>query len=432
MDEIVHLQTFGACDHSLIEAKEHVAQVESIARYTETLAKEYGRTDVDREALCLTVFYQSLVGDIKSWFEYLDTEVQENWEWLKEEFFYWLGQTSQERSYRIGFYNQVQTMQQGTKTAAKFLQECKVLSTLAIDKDMTFLVAQAFVKGLNSYKVRQELDDILPKGFYDFQDIYLAFGKLRSRRLVKTSLTVSSQVLPNPVMICTSTILEVSSATVVETLPNPIEMTSEVLKLPAAPTDSSTLQRESIDQLKGQELEKKQPTPTSEVLVSVAPASEAITKLDRVSGASQRMDSKIKEVEIPILEARNKRVERVIRKKPRMQVMIESHHTELPNQYIISTDTANLLESHLRIQRRLYNWRELFTEYYHFSLVGVLRVGYMSSGMSSDKIRIVGKIWQNSVANYWWCPFYFPARRRFRVPHDVAFYMPSHATYSSH
>jgi hypothetical protein len=115
------------------------------------------------------------------------------------------------------------------------------MATLTMDKYLVFLAAQAFVNSLNSDKIRQKLEDILPKEFYDFQDIYLAFRKLRSCRLVKTSLVVSSQVLPNLVMISTSMILKVSSTTVVETLSNPIEMTLEVLKLLAASIDSSTL-----------------------------------------------------------------------------------------------------------------------------------------------------------------------------------------------
>jgi hypothetical protein len=147
-------------------------------------------------------------------------------------------------------------------------------------------------------------------------------------------------------------------------------------------------------------LEKKQLILTPEVLVSMGPILKAITELNRVFGASQRMDLKTKEAEILILEGKNKRIKKMIRKNPKMQVIIELYYAELPNQHIIPIDIASLLESQLRIQRQLYNWRELFTEYHHSSLIGVLRVGYRSSGMSSDKIRIVGKIWQNSVADW--------------------------------
>jgi hypothetical protein len=74
---------------------------------------------------------------------------------------------------------------------------------------------------------------------------------------------------------------------------------------------------------------------------------------------------------------------------------------ELLGKHFRSVNTTSLSELQLWIQRQLYNWLELFTEYHHSSLVGVLRVSYMSSGISSDKIRIVGKIWQNSVADWW-------------------------------
>jgi hypothetical protein len=230
MDEIIHLPTIGTWDRSLAEIKDCIAQVERIAEQTRRVAEEYGRTDADREAWCLTIFHQCLRADVKNWFEDLDAEIQEDWEWVKEEFFYWFGETSQQRSYRTEFQNRVRTMQQGTRKVGEYLRICKAMATLTTDKYLVFLAAQAFVNGLNSNKIRQELEDILPKGRYDFQDIESAFRKLLSRYEAKKSLVVPLQVLGEPAMISVGAVLEVSPIAAYQPMSNSMETTLEVSK----------------------------------------------------------------------------------------------------------------------------------------------------------------------------------------------------------
>jgi hypothetical protein len=78
MDEIIHFPTIGTWNRSLEEIKDCIAQVERIAEQTRRVAEEYGRTDADREAWYLTIFYRCLRGDVKYWFEDLDAEIQED------------------------------------------------------------------------------------------------------------------------------------------------------------------------------------------------------------------------------------------------------------------------------------------------------------------------------------------------------------------
>jgi hypothetical protein len=100
-----------------------------------------------------------------------------------------------------------------------------------MDKYLRFLVTQAFVNGLKSHKLRQNLEDILPKGCYDFQDIYPAFRELRSCYAAKTSFTVPIQVLTVPAAISVSTVLEVSSTAAFQPSLDLIGMTSKVPEL---------------------------------------------------------------------------------------------------------------------------------------------------------------------------------------------------------
>jgi hypothetical protein len=78
MDEIIHLPTIGTWNRSLEEIKDCITQVERIAEQTRRVVEEYGRTDADKEAWCLTIFHRYLRGDVKYWFEDLDAEIQEN------------------------------------------------------------------------------------------------------------------------------------------------------------------------------------------------------------------------------------------------------------------------------------------------------------------------------------------------------------------
>jgi hypothetical protein len=103
MDEIIHLPTISTWNRSLEEIKDYIVQVERIAEQTRRVAKEYGRTDADKEAWCLIIFHRCLREDVKYWFKDLDAEIQEDWEWVKEEFFYWFRETSQQQSYRTEF-----------------------------------------------------------------------------------------------------------------------------------------------------------------------------------------------------------------------------------------------------------------------------------------------------------------------------------------
>lgn len=228
MDETIQLPTIGTWHRSLAEIKNCIAQVERVAEQARRVAKEYGKTDADKEAWCLTIFHRCLRADVKNWFEDLDVEIQEDWEWMKEEFFYWFGETSQQQSYRTEFQSRVRTMQQGTRKAGEYLRICKAMGTLTTDKYLVFLAAQAFVNGLNSHKVRQELEDILPKGRYDFQDIESAFRKLRSRYEAKKSLAVPLQVLGGPATISVGAVLEVSPIAAYQPMSNSTETTLEV------------------------------------------------------------------------------------------------------------------------------------------------------------------------------------------------------------
>ena len=50
------------------------------------------------------------------------------------------------------FYTQVKALWQGSKLILNYIQEGKILAALTLDKNIAFLVAQAFVDKLNNYK----------------------------------------------------------------------------------------------------------------------------------------------------------------------------------------------------------------------------------------------------------------------------------------
>jgi hypothetical protein len=169
-------------------------------------------------------------------------------------------------------------MQQGTRKAGKYLQICKAMAILTMDKYLVSLAAQAFVNGLNSHKVRQELENILPIGLYDFQDIHLAFGELRSRCLAKKSSVISLPVFTASAAISISVVLEATPTTTFQSTSDSVKTIPEVLELPTSPINLDLQQQTKKNQTRDKRLEGKQPIPTLDPLALVDSAQKDISE----------------------------------------------------------------------------------------------------------------------------------------------------------
>ena len=74
----------------------------------------------------------------------------------------------------------MKALRQSNKQILEYIQEGETLAALALNKDMAFLVAQAFIDGLNNHKHKQILDLVLPDDLYTFQEVKAAVQKLYS------------------------------------------------------------------------------------------------------------------------------------------------------------------------------------------------------------------------------------------------------------
>jgi len=167
-------QTFTGVGYKPIHVKMYVRSVEKIAEHV-------GKDKQDIEELCQLTFYNGLRGEARQWFDGLTLETQEDWTLLKNEFKEKFGIADTDKQQCLYFYAQVKALQQGSKSIPDYIQEGETLATLALDKDMAFLVAQAFVDRLNNYEHKQILDLVLLDDFYTFQEVKMAVWKLHSR-----------------------------------------------------------------------------------------------------------------------------------------------------------------------------------------------------------------------------------------------------------
>jgi hypothetical protein len=143
------------------------------------------------------------------------------------------------------------------------------MATLTMDKYLVSLAAQSFVNGLNNHKVRQELENILPIGLYNFQNIYLVFGELRLRCLAKKSSVISLPVSTAPATIFINAVLEAIPTTTFQSTSDLVKTILEVLELPTTPINPDLQQQRKENQIRDKRLEEKQPIPTSDLLVLV-------------------------------------------------------------------------------------------------------------------------------------------------------------------
>jgi hypothetical protein len=70
----------------------------------------------------------------------------------------------------------------------------------------------------------------------------------------------------------------------------------------------------------------------------------------------------VKETAIPILKEKDKGEDNTAEKSLKIQIIVGSDNTELLGKHFRSIDTTSLSEPQLWMQRRLYCWREFFTE----------------------------------------------------------------------
>ena len=173
MSDNTLLQTFIGVGYKPIHIKIYIRNVEKIAEHV-------GKDKQDIEELCQLMFYNGLKGEARQWFDGLALGTQEDWGLLKNEFTKKFGLADTDKQQCLYFYAQVKALRQDSKPIPNYIQEGKTLAVLALDKDMAFLVVQAFVNGLNNYEHKQMLDLILPNDLYMFQKVKTAVRKLHS------------------------------------------------------------------------------------------------------------------------------------------------------------------------------------------------------------------------------------------------------------
>jgi hypothetical protein len=168
------IQPFSGIGYKPIHVKMYLKGVQLIVNKTTT-------DDEEKKELFPLYFYNSLRGEAKQWFDGLNTGIQGDWDRLKEEFLKRFGQEDSEKQQRLYFYQQVKAIRQGSKSIPEYLKEGEALATLAMNEDMAFILAQAFIDGLNNVQHRQMLDLILSDTLYTFQDVKAAVRKLHAR-----------------------------------------------------------------------------------------------------------------------------------------------------------------------------------------------------------------------------------------------------------
>src|SRR5438034_483242 len=144
-------QTFIGTDYKPIHIKMYIRSVEKIAKHMR-------KDKQDIEELCQLTFYNGLRGEARQWFDGLMLDIQENWELLKKEFTKKFSLADTDKQQCLYFYIQVKALRQGNKQIPEYIQEGETLAALALNKDMAFSVAQAFVDGLNNHEHKQMLD----------------------------------------------------------------------------------------------------------------------------------------------------------------------------------------------------------------------------------------------------------------------------------
>jgi hypothetical protein len=123
---------------------------------------------------------------------------------LKDKFNKKFSLADTDKQQRLYFYVQVKALRQGNKLIPDYIWESEMLVALALDKDIAFLVAQAFVDELNNHEHKQMLDLVLPDDLYTFQEVKAAVWKLYSHSLGITLTfaypTAAASIQPDPIV----------------------------------------------------------------------------------------------------------------------------------------------------------------------------------------------------------------------------------------
>src|SRR6266480_6328991 len=99
---------------------------------------------------------------------------------LKDAFDKKFGIADTDKQQCLYFYAWVKALRQGSRSIPNYIQEGKMLAALALNKDMAFLVVQAFINRLNNSQYKQMLDLVLLDNLYTFQEVKTAVRKLHS------------------------------------------------------------------------------------------------------------------------------------------------------------------------------------------------------------------------------------------------------------
>ena len=89
-----------------------------------------------------------------------------------------------DKQQQLYFYIQVKALQWGDKQIPEYIQEGETLAALALNKNMVFFMAQAFINRLNNQEHKQMLDLVLPDNLYTFRKSRQQFRNCIPTRLV--------------------------------------------------------------------------------------------------------------------------------------------------------------------------------------------------------------------------------------------------------
>jgi hypothetical protein len=139
------IQPFSGTGYKPLHVKMYLKGVQVTVNKT-------AENEEEKKELYPMYFYNGLRGEAKMWFERLSTEIQEDWEKIKEEFLKKFGQEDSEKQQLLYFHRQMKALRQGKKTIAEYLREGEALAALAPNEHMEFSLAQSFIEGLNDHQ----------------------------------------------------------------------------------------------------------------------------------------------------------------------------------------------------------------------------------------------------------------------------------------
>ncbi|KAI9761279.1 MAG: hypothetical protein M1840_001982 [Geoglossum simile] len=115
----------------------------------EVIAENSGQDAMGKARICRVMFYNSLQGKAKDWFDDLEMNIQMDWNLLRDAFIDRFQKRRVEDQNEEYFIDQMQILHQGNRPITEYIKHAESLFSLIKDQSLLWVLARNFINGLS-------------------------------------------------------------------------------------------------------------------------------------------------------------------------------------------------------------------------------------------------------------------------------------------